>query len=90
MSFFRGVKVKVDEKWTWGEGGSKKAENGWTSFVHGPQWKDSFSKHLWYAFVMVFLAEMGRIPCCVRPESSSPIVWHNFTALNSVHDGKLG
>ena len=36
MSFFRGVKVRVDGKWTWGEGGSKKAENGWTSFVHGP------------------------------------------------------
>ena len=36
MSFFRGVKVRVDEKWTWGEGWSKKAENGWTSFVHGP------------------------------------------------------
>ena len=36
MSFFRGVKVRVDEKWTWGEGGSKKAENGWTSFVQAP------------------------------------------------------
>ena len=36
MSFSRGVKVIVDEKWTWGEGGSKKAENWWTSFVHGP------------------------------------------------------
>ena len=24
MSFFRGVKVRVDEKWTWGEGGQKK------------------------------------------------------------------
>ena len=36
MSFFRGVKVRVDEKWTWGEGGSKKAKNEWTSFVHGP------------------------------------------------------
>ena len=35
MSFFRGVKVRVDEKWTWGEGGSKKTENEWTSFVHG-------------------------------------------------------
>ena len=35
-SFFRGVKVRVDEKWTRGEGGSNKAENGWTSFVHGP------------------------------------------------------
>ena len=34
--FLGGVKVRVDEKWTWGEGGSKKAENGWTSFVHGP------------------------------------------------------
>ena len=30
-----------------------------------------FSKHLWIAFVVVFLAEMGRIPCCGRPESSS-------------------
>ena len=30
-----------------------------------------FSKHLWFAFVIVFLAEMGRIPCCGRPESSS-------------------
>ena len=36
MSFFRGVKVRVDEKWTWGEGGSNKAKNEWTSFVHGP------------------------------------------------------
>ena len=35
------------------------------------QWKESFSKHLWVAFVVVFLAEMGRIPCCGRPESSS-------------------
>ena len=35
------------------------------------QWKESFSKHLWFAFVVVFLAEMGRIPCCGRPESSS-------------------
>ena len=35
------------------------------------QWKESFSKHLWFAFVLVFLAEMGRIPCCGRPESSS-------------------
>ena len=35
------------------------------------QWKESFSKHLWIAFVVVFLAEMGRIPCCGRPESSS-------------------
>ena len=34
------------------------------------QWKESFSKHLWVAFV-VFLAEMGRIPCCGRAESSS-------------------
>ena len=24
MSFFRGVKVRVDEKWTWGEGGGQK------------------------------------------------------------------
>ena len=40
MSFFRGVKVRVDEKWTWGEGGSIKAENGWTSFVHGPHAKE--------------------------------------------------
>ena len=31
MSFFRGVKVRVDEKWTWGRGGAKKAENGWTT-----------------------------------------------------------
>ena len=36
MSFFGGAKVRVDEKWTWGEGGSKKAENGWTSFVQAP------------------------------------------------------
>ena len=36
MSFFRGVMVRVDEKWIWGEGGSKKPENEWTSFVHGP------------------------------------------------------
>ena len=35
------------------------------------QWKESFSKHLWFAFVMVFLAEMGRILCCGRAESSS-------------------
>ena len=35
------------------------------------QWEESFSKHLWFAFVVVFLAEMGRIPCCGRPESSS-------------------
>ena len=28
--------VRVDEKWIWGEGGSKKPENEWTSFVHGP------------------------------------------------------
>ena len=40
-----------------------------------PQWKESFSKPLWFAFVVVFLAEMGRIPCCGRPESSSSIVW---------------
>ena len=25
MSFFRGVKVRVDEKWTWGEGGVSKS-----------------------------------------------------------------
>ena len=30
-----------------------------------------FSKHLWIAFVVVFLAEMGKIPCCGRPESSN-------------------
>ena len=35
------------------------------------QWGDFFSKHLWFAIVIVFLAEMGRIPCCGRPESSS-------------------
>ena len=40
-----------------------------------PQWKESFSKHLWFAFVVVFLAEMGRIPCCGRPESSSSNIW---------------
>ena len=39
------------------------------------QWKESFSKHLWIAFVVVFLAEMGRIPCCGRPESSSSNIW---------------
>ena len=39
MSFFRGVKVRVNEKWTWGEGGSKKAENAWTYFFHGSQMK---------------------------------------------------
>ena len=33
------------------------------------QWGESFSKHLWFAIVIVFLAEMGRIPCCGRPES---------------------
>ena len=33
---FRGVMVRVDEKWIWGEGGSKKPENEWTSFLHGP------------------------------------------------------
>ena len=26
----------MDGKWTRGEGGSKKAENGWTSFVQAP------------------------------------------------------
>ena len=30
------------------------------------QWRESFSKHLWFAIVIVFLAEMGRIPCCVQ------------------------
>ena len=35
------------------------------------QWGESFSKHLWFAIVIVFLAEMGRIPCCGRPESSN-------------------
>ena len=35
------------------------------------QWKESFSKRLRFAFVIVFLAEMGRIPCCGRPESYS-------------------
>ena len=35
-SFFRGGQHKVDGKWTRGEGGSKKAENGWTSFVQAP------------------------------------------------------
>ena len=25
------------------------------------QWGESFSKHLWFAIVIVFLAEMGRI-----------------------------
>ena len=38
--------------------------------VHA-QLGESFSKHLWFAIVIVFLAEMGRIPCCGRPESSS-------------------
>ena len=28
MSFFRGVKVRVDEKWTWGEGGQKRPKMG--------------------------------------------------------------
>ena len=44
------------------------------SFTEGSieaQWEESFSKHLWLAFVVVFLAQMGRIPCCGRPESSS-------------------
>ena len=35
------------------------------------QWGESFSKHLWFAIVIVYLAEMGKIPCCGRPESSS-------------------
>ena len=33
--------------------------------------KKSFPKNLWFAFVVVFVAEMGRIPCCGRAESSS-------------------
>ena len=37
----------------------------------GAQCGESFSKHLWFAIVIVFLAEMGRIPCSGRPESSS-------------------
>ena len=40
------------------------------------QWKESFSRHLWFAFVVVFLAEMGRIPCCGRAESSSSNIWY--------------
>ena len=28
MSFFRGVKVRVDEKGTWGEGGQKRPKMG--------------------------------------------------------------
>ena len=36
----------------------------------------AFSKHLWFAFVVVFLAEMGRIPCCGRAESSSSNIWY--------------
>ena len=42
-----------------------------TSFCTAAQWGESFSKHLWFAIIIVFLAEMGRIPCCGRPESSS-------------------
>ena len=30
-------------------------------------WGESFYKHLWVAIVIIFLAEMGRIPCCGRP-----------------------
>ena len=45
-----------------------------TTLPNFAQWKESFSQHLWFAFVVVFLAEMGRIPCCGRPESSSSIV----------------
>ena len=44
---------------------------GMRTIGHCAQWKESFSKHLWFAFVVVFLAEMGRIPCCGRAESSS-------------------
>ena len=36
--------------------------------------KSLFPGHLWFAFVVVFLAEMGRIPCCGRPKSSSSII----------------
>ena len=35
------------------------------------RWGESFSKHLWFAIVIAFLAKMGRISCCGRPESSS-------------------
>ena len=33
----------MDGKWTRGEGGSKKAENGWTSFVQAPLFGTYFS-----------------------------------------------
>ena len=33
---FRGVEARVDEKWTGGEGGSKKAEILHTYYVHSP------------------------------------------------------
>ena len=34
--FQGGVRPEVDEKWTGGEGGSKKAKNRWTSIVQAP------------------------------------------------------
>ena len=37
-----------------------------------PQWEESFPPKLLWP-LLFFLAEMGRIPCCGRPESSSSI-----------------
>ena len=34
-------------------------------------WKSPFSKNSVAIVIVIFLAEMGRIPCCGRPESSS-------------------
>ena len=57
---------------SWGQSSLKFIQEiGERMKIANAQWKEYFSKHLWFAFVVVFLAEIGRIPCCGRAESSS-------------------
>ena len=56
----------------------QKFQQGFTTFcplLTFSQWGESFSKQTSVAIVIVFLAEMGWIPCCGRPESSSSNIW---------------
>ena len=45
----------------------------WLQISAFAQWEVFFQT--WFAIVIIFLAEMGRISCCGRPESSSSNIW---------------
>ena len=51
--------------------------NSISKYCGTAQWGESFFKQTSVAIVIVFLAEMGRIPCCGRPKSSSSNIWYD-------------